>query len=312
MSAPAISVVMGVYNAGTALGETLESLQTQDDRDFEIVAVNDGSTDSSGALLNEWAARDGRLRVIHQENHGLTHALITGCAAARGAFIARHDAGDTSLPSRLQKQRAALVANRELAFVSCWTELAGPEREHLMVVKGSGRSRAAVSILDRDERWGVIDGPTHHGSVMFSRDAYEHAGGYRAAFYVGQDWDLWYRLAALGKFQMIEEVLYVARVGPDDLSVGARRAQARIAKLSRGALEARLRGGGDAAIVARAAAIRPRRDASRYRRAAGFYFIGEALRRNGDIRARRYFRHAIATSPLYWRAWLRYAQSWLR
>src|SRR5437763_3435594 len=148
---------------------------------------------------------------------------------------------------------------------------------------------------------------------MFSRAAYERAGGYRAEFYVGQDWDLWYRLGAVGKFQMIEEVLYVARVGPNDLSVGAREAQTQIAELSRAALEARLRGGDDAEIVARAAAIRPRSGGtSRYRRAAGAYFIGEALRRNGDTRARRYFRDAIAASPLYWRAWLRYAQSWLR
>src|SRR6185503_6577715 len=117
---------------------------------------------------------------------------------------------------------------------------------------------------------------------------------------------------AVGKFQMIEEVLYAARVGLDDLSVGARRAQAEIAKLSRAALALRLRGESDADIVARAAAIRPRRGNSRYRRAAGAYFIGEALRRNGDGRARGYFRQALAASPLYWRALLRYVQSWLR
>jgi glycosyltransferase involved in cell wall biosynthesis len=310
MTTPAISVVMAVYNAGKTLGPTLDSILGQHDADFELIIVNDGSTDSTASLLGR--LHDSRVRVLHQENRGLTRALIAGCGAARGSFIARHDAGDASLPERLQKQRAALVANRDLAFVSCWTELVGPEDEHLMIVKGSGRSQRPVSIIDAGERWRVIDGPTHHGSVMFSRDAYERAGGYRAAFYVGQDWDLWFRLAALGKFQMIEEVLYIARIGPNDLSVTTRSTQARIAKLSRSALDERLRGGDDAAIVARAAAIRPRRDATRYRRAAGFYFVGEALRRNSDVRARRYFRDAIATSPLYWRAWIRYAQSWLR
>jgi len=308
-----VSVVMGVYNAGPRLGATLDSILTQQDAGFEFIVVDDGSTDGSGALLDDYAARDERVRVIHQENRGLTRALIAGCAAARGEFIARQDAGDLSKPGRLAKQRALLAGNGELAFVSCWTEVVGPRDEHLMVAKGRGRTREPLSILDDRERWGVVDGPTSHPSVMFRRDAYERAGGYRAEFYVGQDWDLWYRLAAIGKFQMIEEVLYVSRVGVDDLSVGARRAQAEIAELSRAALAARRRGESDTAIVARAAAIRPRRGGrSRYRRAAGAYFIGEALRRNGDARARGYFRQALAASPLYWRAWLRWAQSWLR
>jgi glycosyltransferase involved in cell wall biosynthesis len=308
-----VSVVMGVYNAGPRLGATLDSILAQQDADFEFIVVDDGSTDGSGALLDDTAARDGRVRVIHEENRGLTRALIAGCAAARGAFIARQDAGDLSKPGRLAKQRALLAGNRELAFVSCWTELVGPQDEHLVIMKGRGRALHPLSILDDRERWGVIDGPSSHPSVMFTREAYERAGGYRAEFYVGQDWDLWYRLGAVGKFQMIEEVLYVARVGLDDLSVGARRAQAEIAELSRAALAARLRGESDAGIVARAAAIRPRRGGnSRYRRAAGAYFIGEALRRNGDARARGYFRQALAASPLYWRAWVRWAQSWLR
>ncbi|HEV2719774.1 MAG TPA: glycosyltransferase family 2 protein [Thermoanaerobaculia bacterium] len=312
MSDPAISVVMSVYNAGDSLRKTLDSLEAQTERDFEIVAVDDGSTDATAAQLDDFAARDRRVRVIHQENSGLTRALMAGCAATRGAYIARQDAGDVSLPERLAKQRAVLDASPDVAFVSCWTELIGPEDEHLTVLKGRGKARTPIEILDARERWGVVDGPSSHPSVMFRREAYERAGGYRAEFYVGQDWDLWYRLGAAGKFQMIEEVLYAARVGPNDLSVGAREAQARIARLSRAALEARLRGESDAAILAEAAGIRPRRGTSRYRRAAGAYFIGEALRRNGDARARRYFRDAIAASPFYWRAWLRYAQSWLR
>ena len=311
-ASPAISVVMAVYNAGPALARTIESIEAQEGVDFEVIAIDDGSTDSSGTLLNEWAARDDRVRVIQQENRGLTRSLIAGCAAARGAFIARHDAGDLSLRQRLQKQHALLAANGELAFVSCWTELVGPEDETLLVLKGRGRASTPISILDDRERWGTIDGPSSHPSVMFRRAAYEQAGGYRAEFYVGQDWDLWYRLAAIGKFQMIEEILYRARVGPDDISIGARGAQAEIAQLARAALAARLRGESDAEIVARAAAVRPKRGNARQRRAAGFYFIGEALRRNGDARARRYFRRALAASPLHWRAWLRFAQSWLR
>lgn len=312
MSDPSISVVMGVFNAASGLTATLDGILGQRDAGFEVVIVDDGSTDETAAIVDAYAARDPRVRVIHQENRGLTRALIAGCASARGKFIARHDAGDTSVPDRLAKQYALLAANRELAFVSSWTELVGPEGESLMIAKGTGRAREPVSILDQGEQWRVIDGPAHHGSVMFSRAAYERAGGYRAEFYVGQDWDLWYRLAALGKFQMIEEVQYVARLTPNDLSVTAKDQQEQIAAISRAAVDARLRGEDDSAIVARAAGIRPPAKRSRYRRAAGLYFIGEALRRNGDPRARRYFKQAVAASPFYWRAWLRWAQSRFR
>ena len=302
---------MGVYNAGSRLAPTLESILSQREADFEAVIVDDGSTDGSDATLDSFASSDSRVRVIHQSNRGLTRALVEGCAAARGTFIARHDAGDVSLPERLAKQSALLSGNSDLAFVSSWTELVGPESESLMTVKGTGRARGPVSILDPRERWRVIDGPTHHGAVMFSREAYERAGGYRPEFYVGQDWDLWYRLAALGKFQMLEQVLYVARLTPNDLSVTAKDQQEEIAKISRAALDARLRGEDDSAIVAGAAAIRPAAS-SRHRRAAGLYFIGEALRRNGNPSAGRYFSQAIAASPLHWRAWLRWMQTGLR
>jgi GT2 family glycosyltransferase len=146
-------------------------------------------------------------------------------------------------------------------------------------------------------------------AVMFRRDAYERAGGYREAFYYGQDFDLWYRMAAVGKFQTVPDVLYTARVTPDSLSGVARSRQQRLGELSRAALEARQRGESDAAIVAAAAKITrtPHRGASR--RAEGLYFIGEALRRNGDRRARRYLRQSIAARPLFARAWFRYVQS---
>ncbi len=90
---------------------------------------------------------------------------------------------------------------------------------------------------------------------MFRRDAYERAGGYRAAFYYGQDYDLWYRLAELGKFLYIDEVLYTARITPDSITGAARERQLAIGELSREALAARQRGEPDTEVLARAAAI---------------------------------------------------------
>jgi hypothetical protein len=304
---PSVSIVMSVYNDAAVLPATLESILRQEETAFELIAIDDGSADGSADVLDRAAAGDDRIRVIHSDNRGLTRQLIAGCAAARAPYIARHDAGDLSAPGRLLKQTSLLNANPNLAFVSCWTQFAGPDLEPLWVMKGTGVAVQPVDILDMAQQHGVTDGPSHHGSVMFRRDAYERAGGYRAEFYYGQDWDLWYRLAMIGQFQLVPEVLYTARVTPSSISGTNRAAQEALAGLSRAALLARLRDQPDEPILARAAAIRPVRRASRGSRARGLYFIAEALRRNDDPRARHYFDQAIRTwpSPRIIAGWLR-------
>lgn len=292
-----ISVVMGVYNAGPELRETLDTILGQTFAGFELIVVDDGS-DVPIAIA------DPRARVIrHDQNRGLTASLIEGCAAARGEYIARHDAGDLSLPVRFAKQAALLDAGA--AFVSSWTEYVGPDLEPLWIMRGERVAEDGPrTILEGDK---LLDGPTHHGSVMFRRDAYLQAGGYRDAFHYGQDFDLWFRMAAIGTFQVVPEVLYRARITPASISNTARAPQMRLAALSEKAMKARQRGEPEEAILAAARAIGKTTGSANP--APGLYFIGEALRRNGDPRARRYFREAIAASPLSLRAWLRLMQS---
>ena len=282
-----ISVVMAVHNGASTLAETMDSILAQTESDFEVIVVDDGSTDETPRILQRYE----RVRVIRNAgNIGLTRSLIAGCAAARGTYIARHDAGDRSHPDRLRKQRQLLDEDAQAAYASCITEYVGPRGEFLFV------SRA-------------YEGPSHHGSVLFRRDAYERAGGYRAEWYYGQDWDLWYRLGKKGSFRSIDETLYTARVTPESISGTAREEQLELGRLSRAAFLARERGESDAEFVAAAARIGKAPPPARDR---GLYFIGEALRRNGDARAREYLRDAIRANPLYLRAWIRYAQSWMR
>jgi glycosyltransferase involved in cell wall biosynthesis len=306
---PAVSVVMSVYNGAPLLRETMDSILAQEDVDFELVVVDDGSTDESGSILDDYARRDGRVRVIHQENRGLTRALIAGCAAARAPLIARHDAGDLSHARRLIKQKSAFAAAPDLAFVSSWTDFIGPEGEFLYTVRGEGAALRPVKIIDHAHAKGVIDGPTSHPSTMFRRDAYERAGGYREDFHYGQDWDLWYRLAEEGLFQIIPESLYFARITVASISVAARKRQEMIARLSRAALHARSRGESEEAILQSARAVTRGGRQNACSRAAGSYFIGEALRRNRDPRCRRYLLRAALGCPILLRAWIRLVQS---
>jgi len=312
MSSPAVSVVMGVYNGTDLLAESIDSILDQEGVDLELVVVDDGSTDGAGVLLDRYGARDRRVRVIHQENSGLTKTLIRACLEAQGRYIARQDCGDFSLPGRLARQKETLDAAPRLSFVSCWTEFCGPELEPLHVARGSGKSAAPTNLISPDFPDLMIDGPSHHGSVMFRKSCYDRVGGYRPAFYFGQDWDLWCRLAETGTFQMIPEILYRARLMPGSISSQGRTQQKELGRLAREGLRLRLAGRSDEPALEAASRILPEsrgvgdKDS---RRAAWLYFIGEGLRRNGDRRALRYFREALSENHFYVKAWLRLVQT---
>jgi glycosyltransferase involved in cell wall biosynthesis len=302
---------MSVYNGAQYLSESVESVLSQKNIDFEFIIVNDGSTDESNRILDEYARIDNRIKLFSQENQGLTKALIRGCSEAKGTYIARHDAGDISLPDRLRLQRDALDTDPQLAFVSCWTEFHGPAGEFLFLSRGTGKAAEPAYILSLNEKKGTIDGPSHHGSVMFRSDAYREVGGYRKEFYFGQDWDLWYRLAMKGKFQMIPQILYRADVTPASISGIYREAQEKLAFFSYTALLKRIARRNDEDILRKAALIRPVADerTSQKAKAAWLYFIGECLRRNGDKRSLAYLKKSFRTNPLYARTWIRLVQA---
>ncbi|HKR64509.1 MAG TPA: glycosyltransferase, partial [Thermoanaerobaculia bacterium] len=242
-----LSVVMSVYNGAATLTETLDSIFAQTESDFELIVIDDGSTDATPQLLA--ACRDARLRVITQPNAGLTRALIRGCAEARAEFIARHDCGDRSHPTRFAKQLAAFEG--DVVLVSCATVTLGPGGERLYVARGDGDTvRASLRSAPLES----IQGLSHHGSAMFRRDAYVKAGGYRPQFYFAQDLDLWIRLAALGDIRFLAEELYEARLTLGAISWTHRDEQIALTRLM---LAMRDDPSQTDALLARAAEIRP-------------------------------------------------------
>ena len=304
-AAPDVSVVMSVYNGADTLRETMESILSQESVSIEFIIINDGSTDKSDVILADYARRDARLRILHQENEGLTRALIKGSQVAKGKYIARQDAGDISMPKRLRLQHDVLDRYENCNLVSCWTSIIGPMGEYLYTIKGKGHAELPVCILSDEEEWGVIDGPTHHGSVMFRKAAYAKAGGYRAAFYYGQDWDLWYRLAARGTFAMVEQSLYRARFTVGSISSSCRDRQSEFARLSRMSLSLRRSGRSDAKVLQVAEGLHPCKShgTGKSDRGWAMYFIGKCLANNNDPRATHYLLRAISTNPFLLRAW---------
>ena len=299
---PLVSVVMAACNAGGGLQPTLEGILGQENISLEFIVVDDGSTDRTFDELREIAGRDQRVKVFNQEKRGLTAALIHGCRKVTGEFIARQDAGDISLPGRLRGQVDLLKSNPDAVMCSSFVEFCGPRGEYLYT--------AAVdeARLESAGASGMLRGPSHHGSVVMRRDAYETAGGYRREFYFAQDLDLWSRLAEHGRHVVVPEVLYRARLEPSSLSGRYADEQRRLAELIRRATDARRAGGDEDAILRAAAGIRAQgRGARRRGIAAGAYFIGSCLQRRDRLAARRYFFETVANNPFHWKAWLKLA-----
>lgn len=281
-----LSVVMSVFNGASRLAPTLDSILGQSEPDFELIVVDDGSTDATPAILA--AVSDPRLRVITQSNTGLTRALIRGCGEARADVIARHDAGDRSHPDRFRRQLDLLDADAGLVLVSCGTSYHAPRGERLYVVRADGGDVRRSLLADSVD---AIRGLTHHGSAMFRRNAYLAAGGYRPQFHFAQDLDLWVRLARLGGIGFVDDVLYEARVDVDAISSTHRPEQVELARI---ALAIRDDPSRATELLAQAALIGPtRRRKTRRDLAKAFYFIASCLRREGDRRWRHYAGEAV-------------------
>lgn len=180
---------MGVYNGATYLAEAMRSILGQTYRDFELLVVDDGSTDDTAAILA--SCRDPRLRVLRNErNLGLTRSLNIGLRSARGKLIARHDADDVSREDRLEKQVRAFNVAPDLAVVGTAVRVMDHQGR---IVAGApwARCRTALAI-----RWQLMfESPFAHGTVMYRRDIVaDTLGGYDETFRTSQDFELWSRV----------------------------------------------------------------------------------------------------------------------
>jgi glycosyltransferase involved in cell wall biosynthesis len=197
---------MPCHNAEETLEEALASLAAQTHPDFEIVVVDDGSTDASPEILAAWAGRDGRIRVIRMEHGGIVAALQAGLAACRGGLVARLDADDRCTPDRLVKQAGFLRANPDVDVAGCLVELFPPEtvREGFAIYIDWLNGLVTHSQILREI---FVESPLPHPSVMFRKESVLAAGGYRDPGWA-EDYDLWLRMAIGGaRFGKVPEVL---------------------------------------------------------------------------------------------------------
>jgi len=214
---PHVSVLLPAHNAARTLPRALESIQAQTFTDWELVLVDDGSTDDTAALLETWTRREPRLHPVRQPHRGLVPALEAGLARARGAFIARMDADDVSRPTRLERQVRFLEAHPDVGVVSCLVEFGGDAIRN----QGFARHVAWLNSLTTPEAMALnrfVEAPVAHPSVLFRRALLAQHGGYRDGPFP-EDYELWLRWIERGvRLAKVPEPLLVWNDSPARLS----------------------------------------------------------------------------------------------
>ncbi len=203
---------MPCRDAAEHLGLAIRSLSLQTYDDFEVVAVNDGSLDETGDLLERWAAREPRVRVTHTERTGLAEALRTGAAQCRGEFLARVDADDVTHPRRFAEQIRLLSERPDVTAVGTQVRYFPYEA----VGWGARRYQHWLNGLTEPEavaRDIFVECPIAHPTLMIRRSALDTVGGYRANGWP-EDYDLILRLHLAGaRLANVPRVLHFWREG---------------------------------------------------------------------------------------------------
>lgn len=200
--APKISVIVASYNGERFVAETMRAILLQTVADFELLVIDDGSTDGTRAILRDLAAGDNRMRVIEKPNEGLIATLNRGIAEARGGYIARIDHDDVMRLTRLERQAAFLDAHPSFVAVGCLMQSMREDGSYIGTPRiRHEKLRHDPAAFPPKQQW--LYGPT----PMIRAETLRRAGGYREKFVTAEDRDLCWRLGRLGPMERLPEVL---------------------------------------------------------------------------------------------------------
>lgn len=205
VSQPAVSVVLPVYNGGKYLANAIGSIVDQSFEDWELICVNDGSTDQSSLVLDWFARMDARIQVVHQENRGIVGALNRGCELAQSDLICRMDADDLAMPNRMEHQVDFMQKNSNHVAVGGAILSIDSDSEPLALQVNALDHETIVQRLLRRET-GLF-----HPTTMIRTVAFRKVGGYRLKYQWIEDHDLWLRLSQVGTLANTSELVLCYR-----------------------------------------------------------------------------------------------------
>jgi glycosyltransferase involved in cell wall biosynthesis len=200
-----LSVVLPVYNCDRYLDQAIQSIVDQTYANFELIIINDGSTDGSLEIIQRHMRADPRIRLIDQENQGLIAALNNGILASRAEYIARMDGDDIAHPERFAKQMAFLEAHPEVALLGTGFELIDENSavfNSVIMDETDAQLKQAIKVSNC----------FHHPTVVFKRQAVLDIGLYRQEFLHCEDYDLYARFCKGYVVGNLPEILLSYRI----------------------------------------------------------------------------------------------------
>lgn len=218
--APVISCIMPVYNAERWLEIAIRSILNQTFRDFELIIINDGSTDGSAAIIETFRLSDPRIVVISQPNRGVVSALNAGVAIARGAWIARMDADDVSVASRFARQVQVMQADPRIIILGARAlTIDGDDVRDGRCTPSASDTPRVLFRNNRTRRFPPSILQVLHPTVMMRTGAIRQIGAYSETFLYAEDYDLYLRASEFGLIAEIQEELLYYRLHGDNISL---------------------------------------------------------------------------------------------
>ena len=204
---------MPVYNGGPFLGEAIESILGQSDADFELIIIDDGSTDRSAEIIRAYAERDSRIVARFRKRRGVVATRNESLSLASGSYLAFMDADDIAEPDRLRLQRSYLEQNPKCAAVGGQILFIDHEGDPLFY-SDFPNDHGAIDDRNLDGSGCAIS----QGTAAIRRDSIIRVGGYNPEYEIAEDLDLFLKLAEVGRLANLDEVVIRYRQHPDSLT----------------------------------------------------------------------------------------------
>jgi glycosyltransferase involved in cell wall biosynthesis len=288
---PKITVLMPAYNAGKYIAEAIRSVLGQSYADFELLIVDDGSSDNTLEVILGFS--DPRIRLLTQVNKGVAAALNTGLEAAKGIYIARFDADDICLPERLGRQALFLDGHPAYVVTGSDAEYIAADGQHLFDFRCPGHSHQEIL----KNLYRVC--PFIHSGVMYRKLPVLEAGGYSPLAHNFEDYFLWVRLVRWGKYSNLPESLIKVRINPDSVTIDEKWRGRHFRRLKKEIIQRGMiteKEGAELLAIIRRQETRPVKEGA-YHALCGKKFLADNYH---PARARWHVSRAIHANPLRW------------
>jgi glycosyltransferase involved in cell wall biosynthesis len=208
---PKVTVLMPAYNAGKYIGEAITSVLQQSFTDFELLIINDGSTDDTAKVIRSF--NDPRIILFSQENKGVAAALNFGLSHARAPYIARFDADDICYINRLKIQYDFITKYPEYSIIGAAVDYMDAEGHHIFTHHPEGHLNEEIQQL----KYTVC--PFIHSSVFYKKDVVVKNGGYNERAYTYEDHFLWVNILKDEKACNLSQSLIKVRLNPESITI---------------------------------------------------------------------------------------------